>query len=46
MHAAAAGLLLWARAARDIDRQRRLPGVAQQHDALQQTQAVSRCQLT
>ena len=50
-HVAAAGLLLWARRAGDVDRQRRPPGAQQQHGAQlhgaqQQMRAVSRCQLS
>ena len=43
-HAAAAGLLLWARRSGDIDRAP-IPGTAQQHGVQQQMRAVSRCQL-
>jgi len=43
-------LLLWARRAGDIDRQRRPPGTqqhgAQQHGVQQEMRAVSRCRLT
>jgi len=41
----AAGLLLWARRAGDIDQQRQQHS-AQQHDVYQQMRAVPRCQLT